>query len=871
MTPGHWRRVLSAGMWLAAMLGLGLSLAVAIAGDIAGHIEGNTGRRTPTARDAIETARFMTDRVSASEYNPDGVVSISPNGRRYVVRIVRGDAQRNGVWMQLITGDLDSLEQASNGRTVAQLFSSGRGARNGRRGADQDTSPVLSRLRWLDDVRVAFLWSDEREIPQVTRVDLTTGKVDRLTQHPSAVISFDIGAEGEVLYQALLPLPSNLTQTLREGFAVEPDTDAVALLLGFVNAGPGADYYWNAQWFLKRTEDVQPRHIRFGRDAALNSPQRAWSSPAGGRAIVSTNAAEMAERWNVYDDEYMAHAIRTARLNPNDPIGRQVHQLFLLDTDSAQVRPLWGAAAMSFGTEVSWSPEGGRLLLAPTFLPPQDHDPRGRSGTAAVVVEADTGRYSVLPTELGDSRVAALRWLAADRVELTVVTSGQAEHRHFKNVRGRWQAVEEPNQGAASPHVRFELRQSLDTPPRLYAVDAGSGEARLVVDPNPDLLARFELGSVERIEGDTAAGERWAGLLFHPPGYRAERRYPLVIQSVYGSAPSEEFTLYGYQQDAGLGPTLIASYPGRLLAARDILVLHMDVTKGRKFGTPAEPEVRQRAFEAAAQQLVQAGLVDRQRVGLLGFSRNGYYVEHTLTHSAFPFAAAISADNWDPSYMATTLAGFNESAVDIHGARPFGAGLGKWIERAPGFNAEQVRTPLLTIVQSTGMLDVLLKWELFARLRYLGKAVELYVMPDAMYGAHCTQNPKQILAVQQRSIDWFDFWLNGREDVDQSKAHQYERWRVLRELAKKADIKRSLSGSQPASNCVTGDRGTGITNTPLPLTMNTNSCPGSQRCSPAAGRRSHAAWLLGRYDMDSWPGDFVSLPIHWRAQSSVSR
>lgn len=783
MASGHyWRCASAAGMRLAAMLGMSLSLAVAAAG----HIEGNTDRRPPTARDAIETARFMTDRVLASEYNPDGAVSISPNGRRYVARIVRGDAQRNGVSMQLITGDLDSLEQASNGRTVAQLFSSGRGARNGRRGADQDTSPVLNNLRWLDDARVAFLWSDEREIPQVTRVDLTTGKVDRLTQHPSAVISFDIGAGGEVLYQALLPpLPSNLAQTLREGFAVEPDTDAVALLLGFVNAGPGADYYWNAQWFLKRPEDVQPLHIRFGRDAALNSPQRAWSSPVGGRAIVSTNAAEMPERWNVYDDEYMAHAIRTARLKPNDPIGRQVHQLFLLDTDSAQVRPLWGAAAMSFGTEVSWSPEGGRLLLAPTFLPPQDDDPRGRSGTAAAVVEADTGRYSVLPTDLGDSQVAAARWLAADRVELTVVRSGQVERRYFRNVRERWRAAEEPNQGAASPHVRFELRQDLDTPPRLYAVDAGSGEARLIVDPNPDLLTRFELGSVERIEGDTAAGERWAGLLFYPPDYRAERRYSLVIQSVYGSAPSEEFTLYGYQQDAGLGPTLIASYPGRLLAARDILVLHMDVTKGTKFGTPAEPEVRQRAFEAAAQQLVQAGLVDSQRVGLLGFSRNGYYVEHTLTHSAFPFAAAISADNWDPSYMATTLAGFNESAVDIHGDRPFGRGLGKWIERAPGFNAERVRTPLLTIVQSTGMLDVLLKWELFARLRYLGKAVEMYVMPDAMYGAHCTQHPKQILAVQQRSIDWFDFWLNGREDANESKIRQYERWRVLRDRAKK--------------------------------------------------------------------------------------
>jgi hypothetical protein len=31
-------------------------------------------------------------------------------------------------------------------------------------------------------------------------------------------------------------------------------------------------------------------------------------------------------------------------------------------------------------------------------------------------------------------------------------------------------------------------------------------------------------------------------------------------------------------------------------------------------------------------------------------------------------------------------------------------------------------------------------------------------------------------------VDWFDFWLNGREDPDLKKAEQYERWRKLREL-----------------------------------------------------------------------------------------
>jgi hypothetical protein len=36
------------------------------------------------------------------------------------------------------------------------------------------------------------------------------------------------------------------------------------------------------------------------------------------------------------------------------------------------------------------------------------------------------------------------------------------------------------------------------------------------------------------------------------------------------------------------------------------------------------------------------------------------------------------------------------------------------------------------------------------------------------------------MAVQQRAVDWFDFWLNGHEDPDERKVEQYAGWRKLR-------------------------------------------------------------------------------------------
>ncbi len=50
------------------------------------------------------------------------------------------------------------------------------------------------------------------------------------------------------------------------------------------------------------------------------------------------------------------------------------------------------------------------------------------------------------------------------------------------------------------------------------------------------------------------------------------------------------------------------------------------------------------AYQGAIDYLDRRRLGDRNRVGLLGFSRTVYYVEYTLTHSQYPFTVASLAD-----------------------------------------------------------------------------------------------------------------------------------------------------------------------------------------------------------------------------------
>lgn len=69
---------------------------------------------------------------------------------------------------------------------------------------------------------------------------------------------------------------------------------------------------------------------------------------------------------------------------------------------------------------------------------------------------------------------------------------------------------------------------------------------------------------------------------------------------------------------------------------------------------------------------------------------------------------------------------------------------------------------------------------MFSNLRYVGKPVELSIIPDIKRGVHVLQNPAQRLASQGGTVDWFRFWLKGDVDSDPAKAEQYARWRELR-------------------------------------------------------------------------------------------
>src|SRR5437667_6286105 len=96
-----------------------------------------------------------------------------------------------------------------------------------------------------------------------------------------------------------------------------------------------------------------------------------------------------------------------------------------------------------------------------------------------------------------------------------------------------------------------------------------------------------------------------------------------------------------------------------------------------------------------------------------------------------------------------------------NGGLPLGDGLKTWGERAPGFNLEKVASPLLIFSLERG--DLLTQWEPYSWLRRLNKPVEMMWLTSED-APHILVQPRHRYVSEQTTVDWFDFWLNERED-----------------------------------------------------------------------------------------------------------
>jgi len=325
--------------------------------------------------------------------------------------------------------------------------------------------------------------------------------------------------------------------------------------------------------------------------------------------------------------------------------------------------------------------------------------------------------------------------------------------------------------------IDVALEEGINSPPKIYVSDRKTHKKVLLLDLNPQFV-QLDLGKVESIEWKGTDGHTFRGGLYWPLEYTPGKRYPLVIQT-HGFNP-KRFSMDGFND-------WDSAFAARAMAAKGFMVLQSYIMSGnsetsRGNFTASTPQQAAKlsamaAYEGAIDNLDTSGLIDRNSVGIIGFSRTVAYVAYSLTHSQYRFRAAVLTDGTDAGYfqhLALPFAAWDDDA--LNGAQePFGDGLKQWLKESPSFNLDKVQAPVrLVALQPFSLLE---SWEWFIGLKLQHKPVDLVYLPDAV---HLVAKPWERMVAQQGLVDWFRFWLKGEEDPDPAKAEQYARWRELR-------------------------------------------------------------------------------------------
>ena len=731
-------------------------------------------RRAPTVADSIQTIRIAGSGLSRWYYtgaSSSDFATFSPDGKRFLVIVKRGVLENNTNRYSMMLFPTDKAFETPAPRLVVSFESS----------SDREG---IKNVTWLgDNDTVLFLGERPGETTQVYSVHCSSGRVEQLTHEVLNVVAYSVSENGKRLVFATEYPVTNLkdAKALRDG--VIASDDSLDSLIA------GSQQVCCEDVFVIEIGNTQRRALHV-RGRLLEDPMALFLSPDGRYVALRTYVPKLADfprSWIDYTDPPLRQLLKQKETAGRNATFAERYEV--VDTRTDESRFLLNAPVSALTqSDLIWSADSRSVVVSGVYLPLDTSDPNELAARKSHMFTVEVRLSDFEIAKISDHDLKLIGWDRAKQVlkfrtsrnENLSGSSVQVER--YRKRDSRWQMLTSAD-FENDPLPDIVVDQNLNEPPRIMAVDPRTGRRALVWDPNPQ-FQNIAFGHVEEITWTGGSGQPVHGGLYLPPNYIEGKRYPMVIQT-HGFDP------HGFWIDG----SFTTAFAAQSLAAENIIVLQVPDSHDAEL-TPEEAPRMVKTYESAIDSLDARGLIDRARVGIIGFSRTCFYVKYMLAHSTYKIAAASVADGVDGGYFQYIATGGSlaDESDQLYGTPPFGVGLSVWIRTSPGFSLDKVTTALR--IQAMGPGSLLGEWEWFEGLSRLHRPVELVYLPE---GTHILEKPADRIVSQQGDVDWFAFWLKNEEDRDPSKTEQYIRWRELRRLHELSERK-AAGATAPTSN-----------------------------------------------------------------------
>jgi len=317
-------------------------------------------------------------------------------------------------------------------------------------------------------------------------------------------------------------------------------------------------------------------------------------------------------------------------------------------------------------------------------------------------------------------------------------------------------------------------QDSSNQPMQIVRISTVDGHRTVLFDLNPEFRA-ITLGPVQRLQAKNRYGiESFADLVL-PPGHRPGQRHPLVVVQYQ----SRGFLRGGTGDEA----------PIFALAAQGLAVLSFNRPKDYFEGPAGNWEAYLRAIlhdridrrsilsslDALLDDAIATGTVDPARLGIWGLSDGASTAQYALLNSRHAFqAVSLATCCEDPNTYELLGGPVLQDWLSSFGYPSWGGAQDAWADYSIARNAARIKVPFLLQLSDSEYMKSL---EMASALRALGRPVDMFVFPDER---HIKWQPAHRLAIYNRNVDWFRFWLLDANDAVSAKPDEMARWIALK-------------------------------------------------------------------------------------------
>jgi dipeptidyl aminopeptidase/acylaminoacyl peptidase len=579
-------------------------------------------------------------------------------------------------------------------------------------------------LRWSPDgTRLSFL-AFAGDLPQVFALDVLGGEPRALTASSQGVSDYAWSPDGRRL--AFLapdaPAPEEERRRRDKSFVVEVDRQDRPARVWVQDVAGGAARALSPRDHFVAALDWSPDGATI---AYAASPRpgftgqfrtRIYALPAAGgepRVLVDRDGMNTSPRFSP-DGRWIAFISTAGRPDMVSTWG--LHLAPAAGGEAARIREL---TPDTWVAEFTWAPDGGSLLAVPDASPEQ----RG-----ARMFEQPLLRL----------------WLDGRRAELD-----PGPFVHFS-----------PSLSRDGRRLAFRSVAALGMGD-VFVLDldggTGRGAPHRLTEVNPE-LAGLALGTLEPIHWTSFDGMEIWGLLLRPPGDVPRRRLPLVVY-VHGG-PIGGFT-YGVFPQFMHSVGQVEPYPVQAMASAGMAVLLPMPRGGSGYGEAGFRMIKNawgegdyRDVMSGVDRLVQEGVADPDRLGVMGASYGGYLTDWIVTQTARFKAASVMCSISDIADLY-----FISDAGDMtqeYFGMPWEAAE-SYARHSPITFVSRVTTPLLIQHgENDRRVPLMQATKFYKALKEQGKTVEMEIYPR---GGHVIYEPVLEQEIMRRNLEWFRKWL----------------------------------------------------------------------------------------------------------------